>query len=231
MIKNNIDVYFQISKILLFVLLFTFIVHVFFMILLFGFERDYVYGLSPLFAFDGEQDFPSWFSTLNLAFSGFLLYLIYTKSRLIRPDRHWRFLSCIFMFLSLDEMISLHERLVSPLRNGLNLEGYLYFSWVIVGLIFVFFIGLFSIPFLRRLPVEVAIKFIIAGSLFILGAIGMEMLGASEAFDNQQQGLEKSILNRGIIYGILITIEEMLEMSAIVYFNFILVGYMKNYLK
>ncbi|MCF6183902.1 MAG: hypothetical protein L3J56_04600, partial [Bacteroidales bacterium] len=106
------------------------------MILLFGYEKDYVYGLSSLFSFDGEQDFPAWFSTLNLAYSGFLLYLIHTKSKIIKPDRYWLFLSCIFMFLSLDEMISLHEKLIVPLRVGLNLEGYLYFSWVIVGLIF-----------------------------------------------------------------------------------------------
>ena len=128
-------------------------------------------------------------------------------------------------------MIRLHERMIPPLRNEFHLEGYFYFGWVIVGIAIAVLVGLLSIPFLRRLPKKVAIYFLIAGAIYVFGVIGMEMFSAKQGFIAAETSTNRGYLARGLLYGVYATIEETLEMSGILFFNYTLVRYLQFIIK
>ena len=77
----------------------------------------------------------------------------------------------------MDELISLHERLIVTLRSSLSTSGLLHYACVIpYGIALVVLI----IPywkFLLRPPKNIMILFLVSGALFVTGAIGLEMRG------------------------------------------------------
>jgi predicted permease len=86
-------------------------------------------------------------------------------------------------------------------------------KWLPFGILFTFLVGLGLIPFVRRLPRDTARLFLAAGFLFVLGAIGFELLGTwmlSSGFVESRQELPY-LLRR--------VAEEGLEMYAIAMFN------------
>ena len=70
-------------------------------------------GLVPLFDLDGERNVPAWFSSSMLFLCGFLLAMIafFKKTEGAPYALHWSGLSIIFLYLSLDEAISIREGL------------------------------------------------------------------------------------------------------------------------
>ena len=59
------------------------------------------------------------------------------------PYQWWTRLALVFVYLSLDEALSFHERLNRPVRDLLDTSGALYYAWVIpyalfaLGLLFI----------------------------------------------------------------------------------------------
>jgi len=84
-----------------------------------------------------------------------------------------------------------------------------------------------SIPFLKRLPPKAALHFIIAGAIYVMGAIGMEMPGANVAYYYAQLGQGEGLHETSILYDVITTIEESLELTGIVFFNYVLMRYVK----
>ena len=126
-------------------------------------------------------------------------------------------LAATFLFLSIDEMLGFHERLIEPTRSVLNASGLLFYAWVVpyaVGV--VVFLAVY-LRFLFRLPRRTAVLFVIAGAIFVGGAIGMEMLG----------GLCFEVSgSKNLLYVGLQTIEEILEMAGIVVFMYAIADWM-----
>lgn len=171
-----------------------------------------------LFDFNKELNIPAIYSGITLLFSAFLLLHIYlTKEG--KKKLPWLILSGIFLFLSLDEIIGIHERLIRYPRETFDLSGYLYFSWIIPYGIVTALIGIVYIPFLKRLPKKVMILFITAGFIFVLGAVGIEALSAKqyETFGSDNFG-----------YFLYYTLEEFMEMIGISIFIFALLLYISN---
>lgn len=177
-----------------------------------------------LFNVDGEANITSLYSAFALLLCSILLTMIAYANKIAgdRYGRHWRALSIIFLFLSLDELISIHERTHAPLQSALNTTGFLYFAWVIPGAIFVLICLLAFLRFLTHLPAKTQRLFLIAGTLFIAGAIGMEMVGGylSDLYGEQN-----------MTFAMIQTIEEFLEMLGIVVFIYALLSYMSSYMK
>lgn len=221
------DILNNIQKILIISVVGFIFLHICFFILRYGFDHDYVYGLSSLFDLSTERNFPTWFATLNLFNSCLLLFIIYKITNVKNPDKFWAFLSFIFLYLSADEMIGLHESVSIPIRNWGGFTDYLFYSWIIAGGLFVLFIFLLSIPFLKRLPPKAALYFFIAGAIFVLGAIGMEMPGANVAYYYAQLDQGVGLHETSILYDIITTIEETLELCGIMFFNYALIRYVK----
>jgi hypothetical protein len=147
-----------------------------------------------------EGNLPTWYSTGLLWTAA--LGLLACGSRGLDRDRAWWWgLAAIFMLLSLDESIELHEEL-----GGAELHGVLYFSWVVPGTLMT---GLFCAAYLRfwwHLPPPTRRGFAWAFAIYVGGALGMELpLGAwVERYGDESLG-----------YAMLDFVEESLEIAGL----------------
>ena len=173
-----------------------------------------------------DESIPAWYSSIMLLFCSVLLAVIaYAKK--VAADRyslHWRALSAIFLFLSVDEGIRIHEKM-APLGRlmleGAGLSGgFVIRAWVVPGAILVLIVALAYSRFIVALPQKTRNLFLLAGLLFVGGAIGMEML--SDFYVNLLGGVVN--MSRGQI-AVRIAIpyaEESLEMLGVIVFVYAL---------
>jgi len=183
-------------------------------------SRDY---LAKSFNIDAEGNIPAIYSSLALLCSSLLLGAIAHAKKLDsdRYKHHWKILSFIFLYLSIDEAGELHEKFISPTRSLLNATGVFYFAWILpFGFLVAIFLLSYS-KFLFHLPASTKKMFVAACALYIGGAIGMEMPGGY---------LASTMGMKSVPYLIVITIEESLEMLGIVVFLHALISYIKIYL-
>ena len=139
---------------------------------------------------DAENSLPAWFSSMLLFINAAALGLIAFAAKSKKdPDAiYWVVLAWIFLFLSIDEVASLHERTMEPIRNALGVSGVFFFAWVIPFGAALLVMAMFYARFLFRLPLRSLLLFVAAGSCYVGGAIGMEMIGgafvAEKGYDN-----------------------------------------------
>ncbi len=175
-------------------------------------------GLVWFFSLGSDGNIPTFYSTCAILLCAALLALIGTADLREKkvPAAYWFGLAAIFAFLAVDEMLMLHERLIEPVRTALDTSGAFYYAWVIpYGVALVVFL-LVYLRFLMLLPKKTAALFVIAGALFVAGAIGLEMFGGMQA---EAHGKDN------VAYVALQTVEEILEMVGIALFLFALADY------
>lgn len=174
------------------------------------------------FYVDAENNIPTYFASFLLLCAACLLLLIATWKGRMR-DRffwHWVLLSGLMLLLSIDEMASLHERLNRPLRTLLNVEGWFYYAWVIPGFVCVLLFALSYLSFLRHLPKPFQRLFLLAGTLYCAGVLGVELLG----------GHYTVLYGRNnFTYSLIATVEEALELSGSTLLIFTLLRYLHAY--
>ena len=173
-----------------------------------------------IFNVNGERNIPAWFSTSMLLFCSALLALIACVKK-ARSDRHillWQLLALAFLFLSVDEAASLHERL-NKLGSILPDNPVLYFGWVVPALVFVVIYGVLNLRLLADLPVRIRILFLVAGGIYVGGAIGVEMIGGYYLSFHERKDLT---------YSIITVFEEIIEMTGIVVFIYALMTYINQ---
>lgn len=190
-----------------------------------GGENDFLLKIVEKLDLDQEKNnLPTWFQSSLLLLCSFLLAII----ALIRYElkdkdiRFWGILAFTFLYLSVDEAVSIHEQTAVPFRELFHTHGILFFGWVIPAILLVGLFFVWSLKFLRNLPPRVSWLFIIAGVVYVSGALGMEMIGASY--------YEKFIETHNHIvdlnYTILTTVEETLEMIGLTIFAFALMDFL-----
>jgi len=180
---------------------------------------DYKDEWMNLFNLDRELNFPTWYSALMLAACAVLLKIIAVgkKQQGDRYTKDWQLLALIFSFLALDEVVSLHEIFIIPeLSEALNLPWFLHSAWVIPGIVFVGWFARRYSKFVRHLSLESRRHFILAGCIYVGGALIMEMIGSHFA---------ESLSQQHIVYALIATLEEFLEMMGIVMFIYALLFY------
>ena len=158
---------------------------------------------------DRELNLPTLFSTLLLMMSAVLLQRLSTIEWNDNAA-DWTLLSRIFVFLTLDEALQIHEILILPgLRH--QIHPALASTWVIpYGLIALVLLWRFR-RFLTALPAKTSARFLRAGSIYLTGAIGMEMVGSFAV----RSGL---IRLHSFWYGAITGIEESLELFGLILF-------------
>jgi hypothetical protein len=171
------------------------------------------------FSVSSEGKFPTWFSGVTLVACGLLLALIgWAKYRNRDTYRmHWLLLSAIFFYISFDEVTSVHEEVGPILGDALGVTGAVLSGWVVPASICIVVLGLVYVRFLLRLPPRSRLLFLIAGSVYVAGALGLEFVGNAYVGAN----------GRDLGYGIIATIEEVLEMGGIVVFVYALLDYLE----
>lgn len=181
--------------------------------------------LVKIFSVDRELNAPAFFSTGILVFSAALLAIIaFFKQRQLAPYRwHWAILAMGFLFMAFDEMASVHERLIEPMRAVLGKEqlGVLYFAWVVPAIGLVLLLGAAFARFWWNLPRRTRLLVGVAAALYLGGAIGIELLDGNYAEIHGKKNLT---------YMIFSTVEETLEMAGIIVFIKALLDYIaENY--
>ncbi len=171
---------------------------------------DYLYGLVPLFDLDDEANLPTLFSTLTFFLAAAILAVIAWNEKSDRSCYpYWLGLATLFLFVGIDETVMFHETVGELIQDRFGLTGYLYYSWVLPYASGVLILFLLTLRFLVRLPWRVRIQVLIAGTTFVLGAIGLEVIAARH---DELYGQET------LTYAFLTTVEEILEMGALVLF-------------
>ncbi len=164
-----------------------------------------------LFDLDGEKNIPAVFSTLLLLSCACLLAVIAHAHRLKGGGyRYWLGLAWVFVFLATDEYFSLHERLVAPMRSLFNTSGLLYFAWVIPYGVALGVFALIYRRFVFGLPIRTRRLFLLAGLIYVAGALGTELF-AGQYYEKVQRVDAVGSL-------VFVTIEELLEMTGLVMF-------------
>lgn len=182
----------------------------------------FMYNFSDFVDVDAEGNLPTWFSTVLLLSSAVLLAMI-TTAKKYHGDRyvgHWRGLSFIFLYLSIDECAQIHETFSTPLGDVIGSHGFLYFTWVVAGAVFVLIVGVFYAKFLWHLPLPTRLLFMLAGGMYVLAVIGLDAFGGNMWYVRGGTSFN---------YSIETTIEEFIEMQSIILFIYILMTYLKTY--
>ena len=171
-----------------------------------------------VFDVDAEQSLPNYFETMLLLAASVLLALFAVEARAAKRPMPlaWAALSAIFLFMSIDEAICLHESLGRLLRRTWHLTGVFYFAWIIPYGIFALLIGAVYIRFLLRLPRPIAWWFVFSAAVYVGGAMGVEIIDGivSQAFGD-----------RNVAYLVLAGLEETMESLGAILFIYALLRY------
>jgi hypothetical protein len=126
--------------------------------------------------------------------------------------------------MAFDEAFQFHERLNIPVGTllGDGSLGVFYFPWTIPGIALVSVLGLYFLRFLLHLPAATGLSFLMAATLYLGGAIGVELIGSRHA---ELYGYENWT------YTMIATLEESLEMAGLIVFIWALLKYCANNLR
>ena len=160
-----------------------------------------------IFDLDEEESFGTWFSVVILLIAGRLLL---AQARILRAEADpwhlaWLILGIGFHILSLDEVVGMHELLNTLMEDT---------SWTVVGFWIVGIVGLSYLPFLWRYRWRAAGLFLLAGSIYVGGAVGVEHFTGGEV--------------NSLHYNMWTTLEEGMEMAGIIVFIYALLDYMRG---
>ncbi len=176
-----------------------------------------------LFHVAEERSLTNWFSSMLLLCSSSLLAAIARANRVQGKPyvRHWTILSLVFFLLCLYEAVRM-EFTIGPLCSLFSASGMLYYAWGILAVSFVIALVIAYGRFLRDLPRDSCLLFLIAGGMYVLAAGGMDMvLEYVASLEMGTRWLEP----------VFITLEKLLENVAIVVFIYALLSHLASHLK
>ena len=162
---------------------------------------------------DLENNIPALYSVVLLLGASFSAAMNYAavRDRQQHGTNAWAVLAVLFLLLAVDEFASLHETLNGYGVALLKQLGFkrLAFSWVVFAIPALLLIALFFLGFLRSLPADTRIRVLGSGVVYVLGAVGFEILSgaALSRVGYQHMG-----------YQTLCHLEEFLEMLGICLF-------------
>lgn len=177
----------------------------------------HVYDLNPerfsfsFFNLDVERNVPTTFQALLLLGCTVLLGGI-AALKWAHADRwrwHWLILSAIFALLTWDEIIEVHEHLIHILRP-LGFSGIFYFAWIVPAAFAVIILGIAFLRFVIALPEQVRWKFVAAGAVYLTAIFPFEAVGGWY-FERIHEQIN-------LQYVMLTTVEEAIEMAALIFF-------------
>lgn len=168
-------------------------------------------GPQDFFNVDREANLPTWFSSavLLLAAASVAGVAAWASRTRDRWRWHWWVLAAAFCYLSIDELVRLHEKASGQVSQVVDATGIFTFGWWVVAVPLVAVFAIAYLRFLRALPAKVGGLMVLAGGLYVGGAIGMEIVASWLA--DAQGTLSPA-------YSLVTTVEELLEMVGVVVF-------------
>ena len=217
----------------------------------------YVFGdgpfMRPLTLFDvgAERNIPTWFESMQFMLCSVLLAVIAVAKKQSgeRYSRHWGVLSVILLYMSLDEVATIHETVGAELARvlhsstGFTPSGAISYFWVVPGALFMLVLGLSYIGFFIHLPRATRRQFLFAVALFLLGALFLDMLSAqlmsasgaiahlAESFSGGRIDPKAASAIPKILNGGNTSFQEMFEMFGLTAFVYALLAYISSYVE
>ena len=149
---------------------------------------------------DREGSVSSWFSSCILLICALLA--LGARARAGRSAA-WMLMSALFLAMSADEILAVHEVIGEKVRDALDAGGVLRFGFVVPGAVLVVGTILLFAPLVRSLPTPTRTLFLLGAALYFTGALGLEAVG----------GLVHDSAGRGsLTYAVIANTEELLEM-------------------
>jgi len=180
--------------------------------------HDHVMGLLPIVDLDKEHNLGTLFSAILLAANAILFFLVGMAKGPGSPGRRtWTFLGGVFLFLSFDEYAYVHERLILPMRELVGNTPILHFAWIVPYALLTLILAVAVAPTIFRVPPHPRRWLFLSAGAYLTGALGLEALdgwwlvriGGPEARPE-------------LVYELLTTVEESLEMLGLVLLTFAL---------
>ncbi|MBT8041767.1 MAG: hypothetical protein KJN98_01210, partial [Pontiella sp.] len=172
--------------------------------------------------FDAEGNLPAYFSSAILALSGLLAFAI---SLGVRSERlkslQWAGLGAVLFFLSIDEAVMIHEVVAHAARLVVKGPGMHHAAWVVPYLIAVVILGAIYLKFFLQLPAETKKFLLIGAGLFLLGAVGVEVVSCI---------WEEAGHGKDFIYHLFATTEETFEMLGVISIIYAFASYLDKQL-
>ncbi len=173
-----------------------------------------VYELSNRVDFDDENSIPTWVSqALFLSIAGAAFLAAYLQKQ-TGARRIWAIFGSIGVFLSIDEVGSLHEMLLQTIHLllfGETAPTVVSNAWVVL-LPFVLIAAVLLLrAMLKYVPKRTIVTFVVGGAIFLVGAIFIDILTNAD--------VENTFYARGI----LVALEESFELlgTSIVLFGIV----------
>lgn len=182
-------------------------------------EHDYVMDrVVWVLNFDQELNIPSAFSfALLICCSALLACIAYSSSlKKLNFTLHWWILSAIFCFLAFDEAFSIHEAIGDLIESRQSTSGALKYVWVVPYGVLALLVLSTYVKFLIHLPVIHRVLFIVAGGLYVGGALGMELL---------EGAIVDTCPDYCLPLLVMVTLEELMEMTGAALFIYALLHF------
>ncbi|GHF15604.1 hypothetical protein [Pseudolysinimonas yzui] len=166
-----------------------------------------------LFDIGGEPTLATWWAVGQLLVGAALMVWAGVAARRRRqPAVHWFVFGGILAYISIDEQAEIHETLVEPVRKLFGITtGPLLLAWVIPALVAVALVLVFVAAVVRALPRVTFIRLAIGAMVFLVGAIGMEMVDSATFETLQAQPTETLRTAKHLMTAI----EEVLELVGV----------------
>lgn len=166
-------------------------------------------GSAPLgalrwFDVNSERNVPTAWSALLLLASSVTAALLAVRGRGgAVPASGWVLVSVTCALLAVDESFELHERLGG--LGAIVADDRLHFAWVVPGAALACVVGLVLLQRLRAQPVEVRRRLVVAGAVYLTGALVLETVSGL---------VLRAFGEGGKAYTVVTSVEEGLEMAG-----------------
>lgn len=126
-----------------------------------------------LFSLSHEQNVPTFYTAVLLLLASSLSALLaaHARGRDRRDALAWGGLAAGFFYISVDEVLELHEQW----GRSFHLGGVLHFGWVIPAAGVLVVLAALYARFLLRAPPRTRRRLLLAGGIYVFGAVVMEL--------------------------------------------------------
>ena len=175
-----------------------------------GYDR--ALGFVGMFNLNAEANVPTLYSGLTLFAAGVLCLIVgFARIRLRQPlALYWFGMTAALFFAALDETLAIHEILSEILKSKFHTSGYLRYAWTAPYAVACAVGAVAGLHFLKQLPRSLQVTLVSSAALFVFSAAGLEAWSGKVA---ETYGI------MSFYYLSLGTIEEMLEMVAVMIFS------------
>lgn len=199
---------FSLLQVLLIIIIFTVVLHIFWQALLLVANTDnrVLNDIVNRFNLDEELSFPTWVSSVMAFIVAGLAWIVGKNQKQSKQRLIWYLISSVAMFISIDEVAALHELLLQGLHILAHFgekQSLLANAWLLIAPVIIigFIVGVRLMN--KNLPADTFKRLVVALLVYLLGALVVEYASIP---------LNKS----SIIYNLVaVVIEESLELLGV----------------